>query len=63
MGPVQGNLMNDNTLVKLGAKWLLLFSALLLVLSPAVKAQAEAQGTAQENIAQIAGETPFMPQP
>jgi hypothetical protein len=50
--------MNDNTVVKLGAKWLLPLSALLLVLSPAVKAQAEAQGTAQENIAQITGDTP-----
>jgi hypothetical protein len=50
--------MNDNTVIKLGAKWLLPFSALLLVLSPTVKAQAEAQGTAQENIAQITGDTP-----
>jgi hypothetical protein len=50
--------MNDNTVVKLSAKWLLLLPALLLVLSPAVKAQAEAQGTAQENIAQITGDTP-----
>jgi hypothetical protein len=43
--------MTDKTVVKHGAKWLLLGAALLLVLSPIVKAQA------QENIAQMTGDT------
>jgi len=47
--------MTDKSVIRHGATWLLLFAALLLVLSPVVKAQA------QENIAQITGDDTIAP--